>query len=66
MCAYEVEYVIRSDMDNDILGAGRVSVVADSQPAAEQEAVSKVHDEDPRCDERIHPMVQIISIQRVC
>lgn len=62
---YRVRYDIRSGTTGEVVITGHYRVRATSQNEAEQKTVAWVDKNDPYCDSRIDPSIEISDIQEV-
>lgn len=62
---FRVNYQVYSDMDDEPVGEGSHTCEAADPADAEKQAIAYAHDNDPLCDERIHPMVEVIFVEEV-
>lgn len=64
MAQYTAEYMIYSDIDNgrDVVSTSVVQVDASNEEDAAERSERWVEDNDPKFDERLHPVVQIGTI----
>jgi hypothetical protein len=62
---FDVEYLIRSGTTNEIVATDRVVMTAHDEAEARQRAIDWAHSNDYRCDDRIDPRVETLSVEEV-
>lgn len=55
---FSIRYEIRTNIDGSVVGSGEKVVLATSEESAVEEVVEWVHDNDPKADSRVDPMVE--------
>jgi hypothetical protein len=62
---FQVEYLIRSGISNEVVAMGRAIVMAHDKPQARQRAIDWAHAHDYHCDDRIDPAVETLSVEEI-
>lgn len=55
---FTVRYEIRTSIDGSVVGTGEKVILATTEEDAVEEVVEWVHDNDPKCDSRLDPIVE--------
>jgi hypothetical protein len=62
---FQVTYDVRSGIDSAVVHTGRITVIADTAEAAARTAVRQAHENDPYCDARIDPVVEVRHVAEI-
>lgn len=65
MSTYSFRYLVRTRIDNSVVGSGSGSVQAETDREAVDKAITWVHDNNSHAEPRIDPYVELIALERL-